>query len=129
MRLGEHSRSGHRSGSLVLTRHLEDVDGRIGIGILITSGGQLDPSGIRKIHGSPTFNNEEKHMATEKQKPTAPRMQKQQLAVSTSIEDLLLAALERGDDSLETGRYLVTYRDNATAEGLRSLKTQGFRVA
>lgn len=44
-------------------------------------------------------------------------------------EALLLAALERGDGTLETGRYLVTYRENAMKEGLRSLKTRGFSVA
>jgi hypothetical protein len=68
-------------------------------------------------------------MAAEKKKPTSPQAKRQPLPVSSSIEDLLLAALERGDESLETGRYLVTYRDNATVEGLKSLKTQGFRVA
>ncbi|HMO66216.1 MAG TPA: S8 family serine peptidase [Verrucomicrobiota bacterium] len=44
-------------------------------------------------------------------------------------EALLLAALERGDGTLETGRYLVTYRESAMKEGLRSLKTRGFNVA
>jgi subtilisin len=44
-------------------------------------------------------------------------------------ERLLLAALERGDLTLETGRYLVTYRETAREEGLRSLAQRGFKVA
>jgi subtilisin family serine protease len=42
---------------------------------------------------------------------------------------MLLAALERGDDSLETGRYLVTFKEGAVDEGMQSLGTQGMRVA
>ncbi|MES1254736.1 MAG: S8 family serine peptidase, partial [Acidobacteriota bacterium] len=49
--------------------------------------------------------------------------------MSASIDELLSAALERGDESLETGRYIVTFKENATEEGLRSLTTQGLRVA
>ncbi len=51
------------------------------------------------------------------------------LSASSSTEQLLLAALARGDDSLQTGRYLVTYRENAAAEGLKSLKAQGMKIA
>src|SRR5687768_9518427 len=50
-------------------------------------------------------------------------------AASSSVEDLLLAALERGDDSFETGRYLVTFKEGATEEGLQTLGAQGMRVA
>jgi hypothetical protein len=42
---------------------------------------------------------------------------------------MLLAALERGDDSFETGRYLVTFKEGAAEEGMQSLGTQGMRVA
>lgn len=49
--------------------------------------------------------------------------------VSCAIEELLLAAMERGGEGLETGRYLVTYRESSAAEGLKSLKAHGFRVA
>jgi hypothetical protein len=49
--------------------------------------------------------------------------------MSASTEELLSAALERGDESLETGRYIVTFKENAADEGLRSLTTQGLRVA
>jgi subtilisin family serine protease len=48
---------------------------------------------------------------------------------SSSVEELLLAALERGDDNLETGRYIVTFKDGAVEEGLQSLGAQGMRVA
>ncbi|HVT17742.1 MAG TPA: S8 family serine peptidase [Thermoanaerobaculia bacterium] len=42
-----------------------------------------------------------------------------------------MAALERGDDSMETGRYLVTFKEGAVEEGVRSLgpQGQGMRVA
>lgn len=44
---------------------------------------------------------------------------------SSSIEELLLAALERGDDSLQTGRFLVTFKEGAGEEGYQSLGVQG----
>ena len=49
--------------------------------------------------------------------------------VAASVDDLLTAALERGDESLQTGRFIVTYKENAIDEAVRSLNTQGFRVA
>lgn len=50
---------------------------------------------------------------------------------SSSVEDLLLAALESDADSLETGRYLITFKEGAVEEGLQSLgeKGEGMRVA
>ena len=49
---------------------------------------------------------------------------------SAPVEEMLLAALERGDDSLETGRYLATFRDGAAAaEASGALAAQGLRVA
>jgi subtilisin family serine protease len=42
---------------------------------------------------------------------------------------MLLAALERGEDRMETGRYLVTFKESAGEEGLKSLDAQGLRVA
>ena len=48
---------------------------------------------------------------------------------SSPIEEMLLAALERGDDTLETGRYLVTFKEGAAEEGMQSLGAQGMRVA
>lgn len=54
-------------------------------------------------------------------------------AASTSagigIEAMLLAALERGGESLETGRYLVTFKDGAPDDGAKSLKARGMRTA
>jgi subtilisin family serine protease len=50
-------------------------------------------------------------------------------SASSTIDDLLLAALERGDESLETGRYIVTYKQGAHEEGHASLAAAGMRVA
>jgi subtilisin len=41
--------------------------------------------------------------------------------VSSSVDELLLAALDRGDDSFQTGRYLVTLREGTGKEGLALL--------
>jgi subtilisin family serine protease len=49
--------------------------------------------------------------------------------VSSSVDELLLAALERGDESLETGRYLVTFKESAVEEGVKEFSTLGLRVA
>lgn len=50
---------------------------------------------------------------------------------SSPIDEMLLAALERGDDSLETGRFLVTFKEGAAEEGIQSLGVRGraMRVA
>ena len=48
---------------------------------------------------------------------------------SSSVENLLMAALERGGNTLETGRYLVTFKDGANEAGLESLGTQVLKVA
>ena len=42
---------------------------------------------------------------------------------------MLLAALERGGESLETGRYLVTFKEGALDDGTKSLKARGMRTA
>ncbi len=50
--------------------------------------------------------------------------------VSSSTEDLLLLALEQGGDAAKTGRYLMTFKEGATAAGLKSLQAESsFRVA
>src|SRR5262245_28669320 len=49
--------------------------------------------------------------------------------VSANIDELLAAAHERGDESLETGRYIVTFKENAHDEAVRSLSAQGVRMA
>jgi subtilisin len=48
---------------------------------------------------------------------------------SSSVDDLLMAALERGGNTLETGRYLVTFKDGANEAGLESFGNKGLRVA
>lgn len=48
---------------------------------------------------------------------------------SSTVEELLLAALERGDNSLTTGRYLVSFKEGAADQARQSLATQGMRVA
>jgi subtilisin family serine protease len=42
---------------------------------------------------------------------------------------LLLAALARGGDTFETGRYLITYREGMAEEGAKALRAQDFRMA
>ncbi|MGM0857784.1 MAG: S8 family serine peptidase [Pseudomonadota bacterium] len=50
-------------------------------------------------------------------------------SVSCGTEKLLLAALARGGSCLETGRFLISYREGRLEEGIKSLKAQQFRVA
>lgn len=68
-------------------------------------------------------------MATKKSRKTSTNGNAASAAASSSVDDLLLAALERGDDSLETGRLIVTFKESAVEEGLQSLGVQGMRVA
>src|SRR5688572_17141739 len=49
--------------------------------------------------------------------------------LASGIDALLLAALERGDGGLETGRYLVTYKESAAEDGVQSLRAMGMRAA
>jgi subtilisin family serine protease len=49
--------------------------------------------------------------------------------VSATVDDLLAAALTRGDESLETGRYIVTFKESAVDEGRKALGSQGLRMA
>jgi subtilisin len=46
---------------------------------------------------------------------------------TSSVDELLLAALERGDESLETGRYLITFKEGAVKEGAHALSATGLR--
>ena len=51
-------------------------------------------------------------------------------AASSGIDELLLAALDSGSDSLETGRLLATFKEGALTAGGESLRsTYGMRVA
>lgn len=50
-------------------------------------------------------------------------------AAASSIDELMLAAMERGGESLETGRYLVTFKEGALEEGCKALKEQSMQLA
>ena len=49
--------------------------------------------------------------------------------LAASIDELLASALERGDDSLVTGRFIVTLKEGALEEAITWLRVRGFRVA
>jgi len=49
---------------------------------------------------------------------------------SSSVDEMLLAAIDRGDDSLQTGRFLATFKEGASEAGVKSLaKTHGMMIA
>ena len=50
-------------------------------------------------------------------------------AATNGIEAMLLAAQAHGGDSLQTGRYLVTYKEGAQEAGMKAMKAQGMRSA
>ena len=70
-------------------------------------------------------------MSTKKDRNKNTSATEANIGVSSSVDDLLLAALERGGNNLETGRYIVTFKEGATEEGVASLgaKGIGMRVA
>ena len=69
-------------------------------------------------------------MATKKaRKRTAAASSDNGSAASSSVDEMLLAALARGDDSLETGRFLITFKEGAAQEGAKSLGDRGMRIA
>ena len=41
--------------------------------------------------------------------------------LSTPVDELLTSAMERGDESLETGRYIITFREDAIDAGIQAL--------
>jgi len=50
--------------------------------------------------------------------------------VSSSADDLLIAALERGGDTSKTGRFLMTFKEGAATAGTKALQARkGLRVA
>ncbi len=49
--------------------------------------------------------------------------------VSSSIDDLMLAAAASGSNNLETGRYIVTLKEGSGKKGLDSFSTKGMRMA
>src|SRR5688572_9757435 len=50
---------------------------------------------------------------------------------NASVDELLAAALERGDEHLGTGRYIVTFKEGSIDSGLESIGAEGLglRVA
>ena len=55
--------------------------------------------------------------------------QQPRATVACGPEKLLLEALERGGSCLETGRFLISYRDGQVEEGIQALKAHHIRVA
>jgi subtilisin len=47
----------------------------------------------------------------------------------SDVDQMLLAALEAGGDSLTTGRYLVTFKEGAVREGVQAMSARGLRAA
>ncbi len=47
----------------------------------------------------------------------------------SAYDTMLLAAMERGDESLQTGRFIVTYQENAGEEASSQLQSLGLRMA
>lgn len=73
-------------------------------------------------------------MATRKtSRRTGPRVATEQVAggasAGTSLEELMLAAQERGGDSLETGRFLMTFKEGGLDEGVKSMGAAKLRMA
>ncbi|MCU0228309.1 MAG: S8 family serine peptidase [Bryobacterales bacterium] len=61
--------------------------------------------------------------------PKKPKGTASAVPLSSSVEDLLLQALERDDNSMQTGRHLITYREGGIEDGEKALKEMGFLVA
>lgn len=61
--------------------------------------------------------------------PRKPKGAAVPVPVSSPIEELLMQALERDDETMQTGRQIITYREGGVEEGNKALKAQGFRVA
>ena len=68
-------------------------------------------------------------MAKKSTQPRATPVPATATAVGSDIDALMLAALERNDGTMQTGRFLVTFKDNALDAGLQSFKAQSLRVA
>lgn len=61
-------------------------------------------------------------------KPTRPEGGGLPFSIS-AVDEMLLDAMHRGDESLETGRYIVTYREDAAERTEEHLKSLGLRTA
>jgi subtilisin family serine protease len=67
--------------------------------------------------------------ATKRARSATARAAASGAATGSSVDELLLAALERGDESFQTGRYLVTFKEGALKEGAQALSARGLRLA
>lgn len=69
-------------------------------------------------------------MATKKTRTRAATSAATGSRTSSPVDEMLLAALERGDDSMETGRYLATFKEGAGDAAAQSFTAaQGMRIA
>lgn len=68
-------------------------------------------------------------MATKKKSVTTAAEPDAGTRTSSSVDEMLLAALARGDDSLQTGRYLATFKEGAGDAAAKSFSAQGMRMA
>ena len=69
-------------------------------------------------------------MATKKTTRTRSTAAPESSRTSSTVDEMLLAALERGDDSFETGRMIATFKEGAGDEAMKSFaSSQGMRVA
>jgi subtilisin len=71
----------------------------------------------------------EERMANRQRRSKATDSGRTGIGVSSPVEELLLKALERGDETFETGRFLVTFKEGAADEGLQSIGQRSMRVA
>ncbi|MES3033768.1 MAG: S8 family serine peptidase [Gemmatimonadota bacterium] len=70
-----------------------------------------------------------KRSGTKRAAKTGAASRAQGTTADNGIEAMLLAALAAGDDTLETGRYLISYKEGALDAGKRRLASQGMRTA
>ena len=64
-----------------------------------------------------------------RKKPTPTTDASAASTAGASVDEMLLAAAERGSDSFETGRYVMTFKEGAVDDALQSMKAQRLRVA
>jgi subtilisin len=62
-------------------------------------------------------------------RPTRASGADQALSTASPIDEMLLAALERDETDLKTGRYIVTYKEGAMEQGAEHLQSLGLQAA
>jgi subtilisin len=69
-------------------------------------------------------------MATSKRPaPKRPPTSNDAPRASSTVEEMLLAAQASGSDSMETGRFIVTFKEGAVEEGIKAMRAQSMRTA